>query len=96
MLTVSLLAGLAAWALLAMLEHRASHPRQVWTITAASVLAVSLAGPLTAGRGVAAIAALACIHLATGGALILALRRNALVTMASNAAVRPPGRIPAA
>src|SRR5215472_6694855 len=42
-ITVSLLAGLAAWALLAVLEHRARHPRRAWTITAASVLAVSLA-----------------------------------------------------
>jgi hypothetical protein len=81
-LTFSLLAGLAAWALLAVLEHRARHPRRVWTITAASVLAVSLAGPLTAGRGAAAIVALACMHLATGGVLIPALRRSAPVTRA--------------
>jgi Family of unknown function (DUF6069) len=76
-ITVSLLAGLAAWALLAVLEHRAGHPRRAWTITAASVLAVSLAGPLTAGRGAAAIAALAGMHLATGSVLIPALRRTA-------------------
>jgi hypothetical protein len=81
-LTFSLLAGLAAWALLAVLGHRARHPRRVWTITAASVLAVSLAGPLTAGRGAAAIVALACMHLATGGVLIPALRRSAPVTRA--------------
>ena len=75
-LTVSL-AGLAAWALLAVLEHRARHPRRAWTITAGSVLAVSLAGPLTAGQGAAAIVALACMHLATGGVLIPVLRRTA-------------------
>ena len=76
-LTVSLLAGLAAWALLAVLEHRARHPRRAWTITAGSVLAVSLAGPLTAGQGAATIVALACLHLATGGVLIPLLRRTA-------------------
>jgi hypothetical protein len=81
-ITFSLLAGLAAWALLAVLEHRARHPRRVWTVTAASVLAVSLAGPLTAGRGAAAIAALACMHLAAGGVLIPALRRSAPLTRA--------------
>ena len=70
-------AGTAAWALLAVLEHRARHPRRAWTITAGSVLAVSLAGPLTAGQGAAAIVALACMHLATGGVLIPVLRRTA-------------------
>lgn len=65
-ITASLVAGLAAWALLAVLEHRARYPRRAWTITARLVLGVSLAGPLAAGRGAGAIAALACMHLATG------------------------------
>jgi uncharacterized protein DUF6069 len=76
-ITVSLLAGLAAWALLAVLENRARRPRRAWTITAASVLAVSLAGPLTSGGGAATITALACMHLAAGGVLISAMRRTA-------------------
>jgi hypothetical protein len=76
-ITVSLLAGLAAWALLAGLEHRARHPRRTWTLIAVSVLAVSLAGPITSGRGAATIVALVCLHMVTGGVLIAALRRTA-------------------
>lgn len=76
-ITVSLLAGLAAWALLAVLEARSWHPRRAWTMTAVSVLVVSLTGPLTSRGGAATIAALACLHLAAGGVLILALRRTA-------------------
>jgi hypothetical protein len=74
---VSLLAGFAAWALLALLERNASHPRRTWTAVAATVLAISLAGPLTAGRGIAAVTALCCMHLAVGAVLILAMRRTA-------------------
>lgn len=74
---MSLLAGLAAWALLALLERHASHPRRTWTAVAGTVLAISLAGPLTAGRGVATVTALCCMHLAVGAVLILALRRTA-------------------
>jgi hypothetical protein len=74
---MSLLAGLAAWALLALLERHASHPRRAWTAVAATVLAISLAGPLTAGRGIATVAALCGMHLAVGAVLILAMRRTA-------------------
>lgn len=76
-IAVSLLAGFAAWGLLALLERNASHPRRTWTAVAATVLAISLAGPLTAGRGIAAVIALCCMHLAVGAVLILALRRTA-------------------
>jgi hypothetical protein len=85
-IAVSLLAGLAAWALLAVLEHHGRHPRRAWTITAAAVLAVSLAGPLTSGGGAATLAALACMHLATGGVLIPALYRTARTLPDRNAA----------
>jgi hypothetical protein len=74
---MSLLAGLAAWALLALLERNASHPRRTWTAVAATVLAISLAGPLTAGRGIATVTALCGMHLAVGAVLILAMRRTA-------------------
>ncbi len=74
---MSLLAGLAAWALLALLERYARHPRRTWTAVAATVLVISLAGPLTAGRGLATVTALCCMHLAVGAVLILAMRRTA-------------------
>lgn len=76
-IAVSLLAGLAAWALLALLERHASHPRRTWTTVAAAVLVISLAGPLTAGRGLATVTALCGMHLAVGAVLILAMRRTA-------------------
>ena len=76
-IAVSLLAGFAAWGLLALLERQASHPRRTWTAVAATVLVISLAGPLTAGRGLAAVIALCCMHLAVGAVLILAMRRTA-------------------
>lgn len=76
-IAVSLLAGLAAWALLALLERHARHPRRTWTAAAATVLVISLAAPLTAGRGMATVTALCCLHLAVGAVLILAMRRTA-------------------
>lgn len=76
-IAVSLLAGLAAWGLLAVIEVRGAHPRRAWTTIAVSVLVVSLLGPLSSRGGAATIAALACLHLAAGGVLILALRCTA-------------------
>ena len=76
-IAVSLLAGLAAWALLAVLERHARHPRRTWTVVAATALVISLAGPLTAGRGLATVTALCCLHLAVGAVLIPAMRRTA-------------------
>jgi cytochrome bd-type quinol oxidase subunit 1 len=75
--TVSLLAGLAAWGLLAGLERTAAHARTIWTAIALVVLAVSLAGPIGGAVGGATTAALICVHLAAGGVLILALARTA-------------------
>jgi hypothetical protein len=74
---VSLLAGFAAWALLALLERHATHPRRTWTAVAATVLVISLIGPLAAGRGAATVIALCCMHLAVGAVVILAMRRTA-------------------
>ena len=76
-IAVSLLAGFAAWALLALLERHDRHPRRNWTAVAATVLVISLAGPLTAGRGIAAVTALCCLRLAVGAVLIPAMRRTA-------------------
>lgn len=72
----SLLAGLAGWALLALLERRMAKARTAWTLSALSVLAVSLAGPLAALTA-PVTATLACLHLLVGGVLIAGLRRPA-------------------
>jgi lysylphosphatidylglycerol synthetase-like protein (DUF2156 family) len=76
-IAVSLLAGLAGWALLAALERFARRPRRTWTVTAIVVLALSLAGPLGAGAPAATTVVLAGMHLAVGAALIPALRHSA-------------------
>ena len=70
---VSVLAGLVAWALLAVLERFTPRARAAWTVNALVALAVSLAGPLTSGTTTAAKLALAGMHVATAVVLVLAL-----------------------
>ncbi|MCO5998930.1 DUF6069 family protein [Actinoallomurus rhizosphaericola] len=72
----SLLAGLAAWALLAVLERSAARPGRIWTITALAALALSLTGPLGSATGVAAALVLTVLHLVTGAVLVLGLVRR--------------------
>jgi hypothetical protein len=74
---VSLLAGLAGWALLDLLERFTAHAREIWTATALVVLVLSLLGPLGAAVTVAATVALAGMHLAVGAVLIPLLARSA-------------------
>jgi hypothetical protein len=71
------LAGLAGWALLALMERHTPKARAIWTIVAVAVLAASvLAGPL-GGVTTAAKVALASLHLVFGAVLIIGLRRTA-------------------
>jgi Family of unknown function (DUF6069) len=74
---VSLLAGLAGWALLDLLERFTSHTRGIWTASALVVLAVSLLGPLGGGVTTAARVALTGMHLAAAAVLIPLLARSA-------------------
>lgn len=73
----SLLAGLAAWALLALLERTAARPRRTWTAIAAAVLVLSLAGPLGGAADAASAGVLAAMHLLVGGVLTAGLGRTA-------------------
>jgi hypothetical protein len=59
---VSLLAGLAAWVLFAVLDRFTSRATPIWTAIAATVLALSLTGPFGATSITAGIT-LACLHL---------------------------------
>jgi hypothetical protein len=68
----AVLAGLAAWALLAILERTVSRPGRTFRIIASSVLLISLAGPL-AGTDTGSRLALLGMHLTVGLALILGL-----------------------
>jgi hypothetical protein len=68
---VAVLAALAGWGLVELLEAKACHPRRAWLVTAPVVLVVSLSAPLS-GHGVTSSdrLALICMHLAVGAALI--------------------------
>jgi hypothetical protein len=65
----ALCAGLSGWALLAVLERRATRPRRTWTVIALVVLALSLATPLMGATG-ASLLILLSMHLAVGAVLI--------------------------
>lgn len=68
--TVSLLAGLAGWGLLVILEGCTQRAGSVWTIFALVALVLSLAGPLGAGIDTATKLALAGMHLVAAAILI--------------------------
>ncbi|BEL03862.1 hypothetical protein Q0Z83_020530 [Actinoplanes sichuanensis] len=70
--TAALVAGAAAWALLAVLERTVRRPARIYRIIASVVLLVSLAGPLS-GTDLGTRLALLGMHLTVGAALILGL-----------------------
>jgi hypothetical protein len=72
---VSILAGLAAWGLLAALEQFTARARAVWAVITLVTLVLSLAGPVTSGVTTAAKVALAGMHLAAAAVLIPVLTR---------------------
>ena len=72
----SLVAGLAAWALLALLERLVRRPRRIWTAVAITVLVLSLAGPLGSGADSASAATLAAMHFVVAAVLIPVLRSS--------------------
>jgi Family of unknown function (DUF6069) len=72
----SLLAGLAAWVLLAILKRSVAHPGRTWAIIALAVLALSLTGPLGSAVGAAAVLVLMLMHLVVAAVLALGLMRR--------------------
>ncbi|MEV4075607.1 DUF6069 family protein [Nonomuraea fuscirosea] len=72
----SLAAGLAGWALLAVLERVTAKAGRIWTITALAVLALSLTGPLGSATGSAATLVLLLMHLVVGSVVVLGLTRR--------------------
>ncbi|WP_319460719.1 DUF6069 family protein [Micromonospora sp. RTP1Z1] len=73
----ALLAGLAGWALLALLERFTRRARSIFTWVAAAVLLVSMLAPLSGGVGAAAKLTLALMHL-SAALVVPALRRTAV------------------
>ena len=72
----SLVAGLLAWGLRALLDKLTRRPGPAWTVGAAIALVLSVVGPLSATNG-AAMAVLALLHLLVAGILIAGLSRPA-------------------
>ncbi len=72
----ALVAGVAAWLLLALLS-RLAHGRTVWTVVGSVVLLLSLAGPAISGAGGAVLVVLELMHVVVGVVLLLGLRRRA-------------------
>lgn len=75
----SLAAGLAAWALLILLERTLKQPARAWTIIAVAALILSLTGPLSSAVGTATTLTLTGMHLIVAAVLIPGLRRTARV-----------------
>jgi hypothetical protein len=73
----SVVAGLAAWLTLAVLERLTRHARAAWVTLATLVLAASLGAPLS-GRGIdeQSRLVLALLHLTVGTLLIILLART--------------------
>jgi hypothetical protein len=72
----ALVAGLAAWGLLALLERTARRPARTYRIIALIVLLLSLVGPLGSGVGISSRLVLLGMHLTVGAALIIGLPRR--------------------
>jgi hypothetical protein len=73
----SVVAGLAAWLVLALLERITRHARAVWVALATLTLAASLGAPLS-GRGIdgGSRLVLTLLHLTVGTLLIVLLART--------------------
>ncbi|RLP94678.1 hypothetical protein EAD89_03280 [Micromonospora sp. BL4] len=71
----AVVAALAGWALLAVLERLTARAGTWWTAIAVAVLLLSLLAGPPSGVGAGAKATLALLHLSVGVVLILGLRR---------------------
>ncbi|MCH1882310.1 DUF6069 family protein [Agrococcus sp. ARC_14] len=69
----SLLLGLAAWALLVLLEKLGERGRRFWQAAGWIVLVLSLAGPIAMGGAPAVLLTLLAMHLVVGVTVILGL-----------------------
>jgi undecaprenyl pyrophosphate phosphatase UppP len=76
-IVATIVAGLAAWALLAVLERATRRAATAWTCVAVAVLVLSLAGPVSGAKTGGGTAALVVMHLAAAAVLIPGLRRTA-------------------
>lgn len=75
-IAAALVAGLAGWGLLAVLERVTARPVILWTWIAGVFLLLSLVGPLTLATTGTSTAVLASMHVTTGAVLITLLPRQ--------------------
>ncbi|SNS41296.1 DUF6069 family protein [Actinomadura mexicana] len=88
----SLVAGLAAWGLLALLERVSGRPGRVWTVIAVAGLVLSMTGPLGDAADGASMAVLVAMHLVVAAILIPGLGRSARPSRAAGPARRVSDR----
>lgn len=69
----ALIAGLAGWGVLALLERTIGRPVRIYRIIASIVLIFSLAGPVGSGVDTSSRLVLLGMHLTVGAALIIGL-----------------------
>lgn len=74
-LLTSVLAGLAGWALLAVLERMTSRGLLVWTVVAVLVFLLSLVSAAAAGVGAASVGTLLGLHCVVFAVLVAGFRR---------------------
>jgi hypothetical protein len=74
----TVVAGLAAWGLLALVERRTQRAAAVWSGIVSTLLLISLLGPIGSAVGAAATAALVAMHLAAGAVLIPIMARSSV------------------
>lgn len=69
-IAASLVVGLLAWLVLALIERTTRHAHNVWLVVSVAVFLLSLLGPLGAGQGLAAKLSLAVLHVSVAGVII--------------------------
>jgi hypothetical protein len=76
--SVTVLAGVAGWGALTLIERMSGRPAVLWLAASAGALVLSLGGPFS-GEGIAMTnrVALAAMHLAAGAVLIVLFYRSA-------------------
>ncbi len=74
----TVLAGLAAWGVLALLERRTRRAATVWSATASAALLTSLLGPIGSAVDASAAVALVAMHLAAGAVVIPIMARSSV------------------
>jgi len=75
-IVVTMMAGLAAWGLLALLEQWTSRAKAIWMAISVFLFVISLLGPLGTGVNATSTAVLVCMHVSTAATIIPLIRRS--------------------